>query len=366
MKQPSFVTHAVLARNGAAWAVPLALTALMACNGGGGGNGTGGAGGGAVCGAGGASGETGPASLHGACALSTRVGQFGLSLLAMNGTSPPYTQFSGAVYDAVDPGTVWIPKMTVGSCTVLSGPTFRCTTRCVSPQICVAQDTCGPSRSVQDAGTITLTGLGCPRTEKLVGSSGYFDGLSGVAYPPAAAGAPIAFAATGGAAAPFTLRGAGIEPLQFDGSGLTLIGGQDLVVTWTPPANAGGSQTIKITINAAHHGGTAARLECTGLPDTGSTTVDGALIGYLISQGVAGFPTIDVSRQTVDSTTVASGCVDFTVDSTVSSPLAVCQSVGGACVKSCNCGYAGMPCSGESADVVCAAGTTCQADLTCK
>jgi len=360
--RPSFALRSGPVRLAAMSLFSLSLTAsLMACGGGGGG-GAGGASG--ACAAGGSSGQVSPGPLQGACGLGTRIGQFSLSLLAASGTTPAYTQFSGAVYDRVDPSTVWLTKMTVGSCSVLTGPTYTCATKCTSPQICVAQDTCGPSRTVQDAGAIMLRGLGCPRTESPAGASGYFDGLTGLPYPPATPGAAVSITAAGATAA-FTLSGQGVEPLQFDGSALTLVSGQDLAVSWTPPNVAGGAQTIKITIDAAHHGGTSARLECVGLPDTGAATIDGGLIAFLISQGVAGFPTIDVTRQTADSTTLATGCVDFTVASTVSSPITVCQSAG-ACVKSCNCGYAGAPCLGQAGDVACAAGTTCQSDLTCQ
>ena len=283
-----------------------------------------------------------------------------------SGSTPAYSQFAGAVYDKVDPSTVWTAAMTSGGCSLLTGPTFTCATKCVSPQICVAQDTCGDARAVASAGTVTLDGVGCPRPEAFMGASGYFDGLTDAAYPPAAPGAALSISAAGGASGAFTLHGEGLEPLAVPNGALTLVSGQALTVTWTPPASPEAG-TIEIVVDAAHHGGTLARLECGALPDTGTATIDGALVAALVSKGVAGFPTITITRRTVDSTSIAAGCVDFSVSSSVTNAITVCQSAG-SCTMSCNCGGSSGngACSGAASDVPCAQGTTCQADLTCK
>ena len=303
--------------------------------------------------------------LRGTCSLASHVGAFSLVLQAATGSTPAYSQLIGSVYDKVDPSTVWTAQMTVGGCSVLTGPTYTCATKCVSPELCVAQDTCGAAHSLESAGTVTLTGVGCPRAESFMGASGYFDSLSDATYPPAHPGAPLSIAAAGGASGPFTLNGEGVDPLELGGGSLSLISGQALTVTWTPPTQAA-MQQIQIVIDAAHHGGTLARLECDGLPDTGSATIDGGLIAYLISKGVAGFPTITVTRRTADSTTIASGCVDFIVSSAVTSAVTVCQSAA-SCTMSCNCGGSSPSgaCTGAASDVACPQGMTCQVDLTC-
>lgn len=287
------------------------------------------------------------APLHGQCSLATHVGQFTLAL----NEADAYSEFGGAVYDAVNPSSLWVTQMTVGSCRVQTGLS-NCSPVCAASQICGLDGQCHAMRTSQSVGDVTLSGVGCPRTESYKGAAtGYLEDIH-TPYPPAAAGAPLAISAAGGAYSAFTLHAEGVEPLVFDGSSLSLISGQDLTVTWTQPAQVGEGQ-IQIVIDAAHHGGTAAQLECDGVADTGSITIDGSLIAYLISKGTAGFPQITVARLTADSTTIAPGCVDFTVLSSVTSPIAVCTSAG-SCVVSCN----------SNAD--CTAPATCQTDLTCK
>lgn len=242
--------------------------------------------------------------------------------------------------------------MTVGLCRVQTG-SAPCSPACdASSQTCGLDGQCHTNQTRESVGDVTLSGIGCPRTETYKGAIiGYSEDIY-TPYPPAAVGAPLAISAAGGAYSPFTLRAHIVEPLVFDGSSLTLISGEDLTVTWTPPTHAGKAQ-IQIVIDAAHHAGTSAQLECDGLPDTGSTTIDRSLISYLISKGTAGFPQITVARLTADSMTIAPGCVDFTVLSSVNSSIAVCASPGG-CVVSCN----------SNAD--CPSPSTCQTDLTCK
>ncbi|HEX3695716.1 MAG TPA: hypothetical protein VH374_10030 [Polyangia bacterium] len=306
------------------------------------------------------------ATLAGPCDLADHVGQFSLALEAASGSTPAYSQLAGSVHDKVDPSTVWTAAMTSGGCSVLTGPTYTCATKCVSPQICVAQDTCGAAHTLQSAGDVTLTGVGCARTEAFMPASGYFDSLTGIAYPPVDPGTALSISAAGGAAAAFTLHGEGIEPLAVPTGMLSLVSGQDLTVTWTAPL-AASMASIQIVIDAAHHGGTLARLECDTLPDTGTATIDGALVAALISKGVAGFPTITITRRAVDSTMIGAGCVDFSVSSSVTSAIMVCQAAG-SCTVSCNCGGSSGSgaCSGAASDVPCAPGMTCQADLTCK
>ena len=92
-----------------------------------------------------------------------------------------------------------------------------------------------------------------------------------------------------------------------------------LNVTWTPPPS-GGAARIFMSMDIAHHGGGAARIEC-DVPDTGSATIPAGLINQLLDRGSAGFPKLTLTRRTVDSVTIAPGCVDFLVSSSVERPL---------------------------------------------
>jgi hypothetical protein len=67
-----------------------------------------------------------------------------------------------------------------------------------------------------------------------------------------------------------------------------------------------------------------------------------------LNLGVAGFPTVVVTRSATGSTTIAPGRVDLVVSSTIE------RSVEIAGLTSC------------TADTDCQPGQTCQSDLTCK
>ena len=88
---------------------------------------------------------------------------------------------------------------------------------------------------------------------------------------------------------------------------------QPLAVTWTPSAKSK-SARIYLKLDIAHHGGIAARINC-DLADSGSVTIPASLVTKLMDRGLAGFPSITLTRRTVDSTIVGPGCVDFVVAS---------------------------------------------------
>ena len=64
---------------------------------------------------------------------------------------------------------------------------------------------------------------------------------------------------------------------------------------------------------------------------TGSATIPAGLINQLIEKGTAGFPTISLTRRTLDSQTIEPGCVDLSVASPVEREIEVEG------VVSCNC-----------------------------
>jgi hypothetical protein len=114
----------------------------------------------------------------------------------------------------------------------------------------------------------------------------------------------------------------GIEPLQFAGTGLTLNRGQPLSFTWTAPAKVTGK--IQAALNIAYHGGGRYRIDC-DFDDDGAGEIPAALIDKLLDQGTAGFPTLALTRRSVDSTMVASlGCVEFEVNAFRQREITVC------------------------------------------
>jgi hypothetical protein len=328
------------------------LAGATGCGSGGGGN--------ATTGTGGA-----PGALDGACALDARVGGFNVELHPAASGNPAFASISGGVRNGVLPAEAWHQEgEAAGGCRLMVGPGNSCPSACVSPQVCGLENQCIDQPTLQSAGQVTITGVGPSvlALSPVSPTSPMYSGSVTSSYPPFAADAAVHLAAAGAAVPAFSLDGRGIEPLAFDGTSLTVTDGQALALSWTPPAQAGAAGIFAL-LEIGHHGGVFARVEC-DLADTGSGEVPASLISALVAKGVAGFPTVSLSRRTVDSTTTAPGCVDFTVASPVEQAIVVCSTAGD-CAASCSCGGALAPCTGDASEIPCPSGKTCKADFTC-
>jgi hypothetical protein len=291
----------------------------------------------------------GAAFTHRPCERANRVGGFAVQLVAEkpedDPPTPAFAAVTGGVRDRIDPREVWQEVQKDGACKVVNLPLLTCTPNCSGAQVCAGANRCVPAPLGQDVGAVSVTGLSSPLMPAAL-DKGYYAPFPAGRYPPYAAEAEVKLMAAGGAYGPFSLAGRGITPLVFKPSGLRVANDQPLALTWTAPPQPG-SARIEVALDIAHHGGIGARVEC-DLPDTGSYTIPGALITKLISFGTAGFPTITLSRRTVDSTTIAPGCVEFAVASSVERPVEV----------------EGVISCGE--DLPCPGGRPCGADLKCR
>jgi hypothetical protein len=115
---------------------------------------------------------------------------------------------------------------------------------------------------------------------------------------------------------------------------------------WTTPGAAGTGSRVKVKLDISHHGGTRGMISCE-TADDGSLTIGAGLVTRLVGLGVAGFPSIVVTRENVGSATVGTGRVNMVVSSTVESYVTVPG------VRSCT---SNDDCMGMG---------TCRADLTC-
>jgi hypothetical protein len=119
------------------------------------------------------------------------------------------------------------------------------------------------------------------------------------------------------------LHGVGFEvvDLGLDRS-WRMIRDQNLDVTWVPPTSALGRSTVRVEMSVDQHGLTPVTLTCE-LPDTGSASIDTALVNQLMDLGVTGFPAATLIRHTVDSASLAEGCVQLVVGSEARPELSV-------------------------------------------
>jgi hypothetical protein len=314
---------------------------------GGGSDVTGSAGSGGTGAAGGSGG-----GLAAACGLETRVGGFAVQLVETAG-SPSYTSIAGGVRNGVDPRDVWREKGTAaGGCRLIVGPGLVCTTPCATPQICAGQNQCVDQPTLQNIGTVTVTGVGASPITIMPLQNTYSSSLTDP-YPPFSPGGTVRVQAAGGAGPAFTLEAGAIEPLTFEGANLTLRNGEAMSFTWTPPATASAAR-IQVGLEIGHHGGVAAEIEC-DFPDTGLGQIPASLVSALIAEGTHGFPTISLARRTTASASVAGGCVELAVVATVQRAITVCPTAS-SCIVSCDPGDPAGPCPSPM---------TCRADFTC-
>ncbi len=286
------------------------------------------------------------------------VGSFQLELVspvaASGGTpaTPGNTTLFGKVYDGPTPSQiVWEEGLKDGDCQLMTPRVPFCETPCGGRAVCVEDDTCEPYPLAGGLGTVTVTGVETAdgKTEFTIDpiANGYQpSGGVSLAYPAFAEGDAIAVAASGATFEAFTLRAKGIAPLVLTSQTLTLAGDTPLALTWTAPATAGASK-IHVKLDISHHGGTKGMIAC-DTADSGALTISAALVKQLLDLGVAGFPSVIVTRSAVGSAAVAAGRVGLLVSSHLG------RSVDIAGLTSC------------TDDSQCPDGQTCQSDLTCQ
>jgi hypothetical protein len=273
------------------------------------------------------------------CDPATRVGNFKIAL------DTAFTAVSGTIASAVDPIEVPRVLQQAGDCRLLGRRNPFCDPACGPDLTCLDNGKCTPAPIPRSAGTVTISGLSAPVTMMPTGSSLRYDYLK-LPHPGFAPGAAIQLRAGGADVGPFLLQGWGVTPVDLLTDGTVLDHGQDLVLHWT--AGPPGPARIALELQIDQHGMTRATLACE-VADDGTTTIKAELIDALVALGATGFPTIRLSRRTVDATTLAAGCLELQVLSTVEHTVKV---------------PGHDPCKGN-AD--CPAGKTCATDLqTCR
>jgi len=282
------------------------------------------------------------------CSDDARVGLLTLKVVPAEGEVPGHSEFSGVVNDKVTPSDVWVQTKKEGDCRIMTGPKLTCAPSCKVGEVCAGNNVCTTAPAGQSVGAITLTGLASPLTAMPLGTQ-YYTPISG-AFPPATPGAEIKMSAAGGTYPAFALSANAIDPLEVAPGQITLDTTKPLTISWTAPSVAGKSR-VSLSLDLAHHGNVAAKLIC-DVADTGSATVPVSMLTALAAEGIAGFPSVSITRRSVSSTTIAPGCVEFSAASSVNRELVLPGLV------SCEC--PGSTCE------PCTATQECQANYTCK
>lgn len=274
------------------------------------------------------------------------------SLPAEDGADTGSTAVIGKIYDGPTPSAiVWEVQAEEGGCQLLTPRVPFCNEPCGGSAVCVEDNTCQPYPTAHSAGSVTVTGLNLESGEAslvMTPTANNYQPPAGVRllYPPADEGATIRFEASGDYFSAFTLEAKGVSPLKLLNDTIPVAANSPVSLEWTPPGQAGISK-VHVKLDISHHGGTKGMIECSA-DDTGSLELPASLVTQLLDLGVAGFPTIVVTRRSVGSTTIAAGRVELVVSSQIE------RSVEIAGLNSCH------------DDSQCPDGQTCQSDLTCR
>ena len=264
-----------------------------------------------------------------ACAPDTQVGAMYLEIQAIGATGG-YTAFGATISDGVS-AEPYENVATSGACTLLAGaPPAVCTPACAGAQICQPPGQCAPPPQTHSVGYIEIRGLANPfMLPPFDGGNITYESEPGSEpFPPAAPGTLLTLSTSGGDYAPFSLAGIGVAPLFPPAGALSLARDQALVLTWP---SQGGPAQVRVTadIDLGNNAGLdMGRAAGTGMVrceffDSGSGAVPAELINTLLDQGLGTGPEVRITRQTVDSTMIAPGCVQFTVASSTTQPVTI-------------------------------------------
>jgi hypothetical protein len=228
--------------------------------------------------------------------LSELIGDFQVRLTASNPATGASAQTSvfGVVKDGPEPSPIaWHVTSEVGDCSLLEPEAPFCATPCGGSAVCTTQDECTPYPRARDVGTVQLSGLGdrALRIEPIAGK--YMPVGDPLPYPPCSEGDAVQLRADGDAYAAFSLETHCIAPLEFETSA-KLDPDRNLELSWSEPEQPELAR-IQVKVDISHHGGAKGKIEC-DTADDGAITIASELVTRLIDLGVAGFPTIGLTR----------------------------------------------------------------------
>ena len=279
-------------------------------------------------------------ALAAGCDAANRMGTFSILL------SDDYTGLSGSVMNGVTPSSVPEVIAESGTCALLGPRQLFCDPACTAlGETCGTEGVCVEAPTKQDAGTVTVTGM---NTDVSVSPNSITSDYSLVIQDPNPAfnaGANLVLQAEGGVFSPFSLNGKGPSPMTTTATSVTVERGNPVTVTWDA-GNVDGTQ-VHILLDVNVHGARTGWIVCDAA-DTGSFEIPEALVTPLIDLGLSGFPKIEISRRSIDTTTVGDGCVELIVYSQEKLEVVI----------------PGLASCSDNSD--CEAGQTCEEDLVCR
>ncbi len=241
------------------------------------------------------------------CSYSTAVAQFSIT------SRDDYGGFSGAYHDYPWP-QILMEHVRVGDCAFYAPEPSFCDPQCTDG-VCAVGGVCAPWPQNLSAGVLSVTGTSPSlEVEQQPGGSYYTPDSYPNLYAP---GDEITLSGPGaGDVAPFSLDALGVPRLVIPWENAEAVEHQAMEVTWDTAESPTGTRVI-IHLDNDHHG-TAAYVECM-TDDTGSVTIDSAVLDPLIDAGRTGIGTFIenayMARVNGSATNTSSGCVGFRSES---------------------------------------------------
>ncbi|MFV8751742.1 hypothetical protein ACNOYE_14450 [Nannocystaceae bacterium ST9] len=273
------------------------------------------------------------------------VGSFQLQL-----AEPDTASLVGKIYDGPTPRTlIWEPSLEAGACRLSTPRVPFCSVACGGSAACVEDETCQAYPNALSVGEVLVSGVTTSEGETSFTMTPIADNYqvpagTALAYPPFTEGDTVALAAEGDELAGFELAAAAIAPLELATDQFELDPAADLLLEWT----AGGANSkILVELDISHHAGTKGMIECE-TDDVGSLAIPAAMVAALLDLGVAGYPTIIVTRESKGSAPTTAGRVELVISSKVERAVVI----------------AGLVSCTDDAD--CPEAQTCQPNLMCQ
>jgi len=306
---------------------------------------------GASSGSTGASGSSGASGSNGASS-DELLGTFKIEVTAdETGPTTGTTSVLGKVSTGTNPATViWEESARDGACRLEKPRVPFCSPGCGS-DVCVEDGVCRAYPTALGVGTVTLSGValtGGETTLTLKEVAKAYQAPPGTkfAYPPFAEGDDVTLRASGAELPAFEITSTGVAPIWLGEDELVLESGKPLALRWTAASDPSAS-SVHVKLDISHHGGSKGMIECDA-DDTGELSIPAALVKSLLELGVAGFPTVIVTRAASARVPTTGGQVALVISSNTERAVTVPG------VDSC------------TSDEQCPAGKKCQADLTCQ
>lgn len=242
-------------------------------------------------------------------------GSIVVSLRESTESKGAYGLVSGTLYDGPRPNPE--PMRVVreaGGCQLREAVHPVCTEPCGSAAACVSDDQCTPYPKSQDVGNLTLRGLDLDTESTTLEpfAPNYFYQSEELAYPPCQPGAALHLESNS-----FTAEATCIAPLLVDPDRVRVRSGEPVSLTWNTTDSAVPAR-IQILLDISHHGGKRGDILC-DVPDSGSHTIPQDMVSALIDLGLAGFPSVILTRRFTGTTSLPD--VAFLVVATVERPV---------------------------------------------